>query len=65
LALDAMVADRAPARTRTSVCSNVRAFPARSAALLGIAYSAGSSLVDGHPWPITLGLELLIMAARG
>jgi hypothetical protein len=32
----ALLAGRAPARTRTSLCSNNRAFPARPAAMLGV-----------------------------
>jgi hypothetical protein len=32
----ALLAGRAPARTRTSLCSNMRAFPARPAAMLGV-----------------------------
>src|SRR6185312_4377768 len=36
LASPALLAGRAPARTRTSLCSNSRAFPARPAAMLGV-----------------------------
>src|SRR5690348_13269714 len=32
----ALLAGRAPARTRTSLCSDSRAFPARPAAMLGV-----------------------------
>ncbi|HJU07982.1 MAG TPA: hypothetical protein VJ727_05820 [Rhodanobacteraceae bacterium] len=40
----ALLDARAPARTRTSLCSNSRAFPARPAAMLGVMRRGGSSL---------------------
>jgi len=40
----ALLAGRAPARTRTSLCSDMRAFPARPAAMLGVMRRRGSSL---------------------
>ena len=49
--LPLFLASRAPARTRTSLCSNNRAFPARSTSSLRHRDSAQSSLRHGHPWP--------------
>ena len=47
----ARLAEQRPRRTRTSLCSNMRRLPRRSAAPLGIAYSAGKLAQHGHPWP--------------
>jgi hypothetical protein len=50
--LPLVLADRAPARTRTSLCSNIRAFPARPAAHRGavqgrVKSSASTSAIHG------------------
>ena len=47
----AVLADRAPARTRTSLCSDMRALLARSAALLGVVQRRVFCSDGGHPWP--------------
>jgi len=45
------LADRAPARTRTSLRSNMRALLARSPARLRHRQRRVSSFAAGHPWP--------------
>src|SRR5574337_1940273 len=47
----AMLADHAPARTRASMRSNMRALPAGSAVLLGAMQRHVGRFVGGHPWP--------------
>src|SRR5690242_9145783 len=49
--LPLLLASRAPARTRASLCSNSRALLARSASSLRHRDSAQSSPRHGHPWP--------------
>src|SRR5690348_10282958 len=49
--LSLLLASHAPARTRTSVCSNRRALLARSASSLRHRDSAGKLTSAGHPWP--------------
>ncbi|GEM_PF-5127115 len=49
--LPLVLADRAPARTRTSLCSNMRALLARAAARRGVMQRRGFCFDDGHPWP--------------
>ena len=46
-----VLADRAPARTRPSLASDMRALLARSAARRGVMQRRGYRFDDGHPWP--------------
>ena len=47
----AMLADHAPARTRASMRSDMRALLARSTALLGVMRRRDFYFDGGHPWP--------------
>ena len=49
----ALLAPSGPARTRTSLCSNIRALLPLGAAMLGVVQRRVDRSNDGHPWPRT------------
>ena len=55
--LPLLLASRAPARTRTSLCSDIAPFATHPAAMLGATRRRRRSLRH-HPWPVVLRMPL-------